>query len=89
MGCGDVGIHPAPLSLASLQGLMKAKSLSSCSQMLSLSVGSAALLGLRKAQKPTSAEGSMTDTTQLTAAAHTHTKPCTHTVTHTHTLLNP
>lgn len=59
MGSVNVGIHPAPLPLASLQGLMKAKSLSSCSQdalSLSLSVGSVTLLGLRKAQKPTSAD---------------------------------
>lgn len=42
---------------------------------LSLSLGSAALLGLdataSKAQKPTSAVGSMTDAAQLTAAGHT------------------
>lgn len=41
-----------------------------------LSPGSAVLLGLNitgsQAQKPTSAVGSMTDTAQLTAAAHTH-----------------
>lgn len=46
-----------------------------CSDALSLSPGSAALLGLNvtggQAQKPTSAVGSVTDTAQLTAAAHT------------------
>lgn len=51
----------APRSLASLQGLMKAWRQSPACQMLSLSLGSAALLGLSvtgsQAQKPTSAAG--------------------------------
>lgn len=64
-----------------------------------ISLGSAALLGLSvtgsQAQKPTSAVGSVTDTAQLTAAAHTHKNMSicmharVHTHTHTHTLLIP
>lgn len=64
VSCGHARIHPAPLPVASLLGLMKARSLSSACQMLS--PGSAALLGLNvsgsQAQKPISAGGSMTVT---------------------------
>lgn len=55
----------------------------------SLSIGPVTLLGPdvtgSQAQKPTSAIGSMTDTAQLTAAAHTHKTMYAHTHAPVHT----